>query len=375
MINCNPVRVDTDGCDAVSAVLRSGVVARGPSITALEESFSQVTGVENAVAVANGTVALLLGGMVTGLSAGDTVLVPAFSFASTANAFLSLGCKVVPVDVSAKSFNVDNNALNMAISRYPEARALVIVDLFGNTEGTDEAISTARQHGMVVIEDAAQALGVHDATGKPIGRRADVTTFSLYATKNVFAGEGGVVVSPSREITDRVRALADHQTVEVDGRRLIGLNYRMNELGAALAVSQMPKLAAYVQCRRDRAGHLADACAAAWHHNVVVPAEAAKLDGQDAPRHVFHQFTVLASDAATREALQERLHQCDVETRRFYPYALSALAGMTEAPVPVAEDLATRCFSLPIAHSLTDIEFAAVLDAIKAAGPLESEEV
>ena len=314
MINCNPVRVDTDGCDAVSAVLRSGVVARGPSITALEESFSQVTGVENAVAVANGTVALLLGGMVTGLSAGDTVLVPAFSFASTANAFLSLGCKVVPVDVSAKSFNVDNNALNMAISRYPEARALVIVDLFGNTEGTDEAISTSAttRHGRHRGAPRRPSAST-DATGKPIGRRADVTTFSLYATKNVFAGEGGVVVSPSREITDRVRALADHQTVEVDGRRLIGLNYRMNELGATLAVSQMPKLAAYVQCRRDRAGHLADACAAAWHHNVVVPAEAAKLDGQDAPRHVFHQFTVLASDAATREALQERLHQCDVE--------------------------------------------------------------
>ena len=86
-------------------------MARGPSIAALEESFSQVTGVENAVAVANGTVALLLGGMVTGLSAGDTVLVAAFSFGSTANAFLALGCRVVPIDVSAKSYNIDESAL------------------------------------------------------------------------------------------------------------------------------------------------------------------------------------------------------------------------------------------------------------------------
>jgi dTDP-4-amino-4,6-dideoxygalactose transaminase len=368
MINCNPVRVDTDGLEAVSAALRSGIVARGPSIAALEESFSQVTCVENAVAVANGTIALLLGGMVTGLTAGDTVLVAAFSFASTANAFLALGCRVVPIDVSAKSYNIDESALVTTIRRYPEARALVVVDLFGNTEGTDGAISAARRHGLVIIEDAAQALGAHDAAGEPIGRRADVTTFSLYATKNVFGGEGGVVVSPTTEIADRVRALADHQAIEVDGRRLIGLNYRMNELGAALAVSQMPKLAAFVKCRRDRARQLADVCATAWQHDVLVPAEATRLDDQDAPRHVFHQFTVLASDAATRETLQERLRQRDVETRRFYPYALSALPGVTGARVPVAEDLATRCFSLPIAHSLTDIEFAAVLDAIEAVG-------
>ena len=176
------------------------------------------------------------------------------------------------------------------------------------------------------------------------------------------------MVSPSTEITDRVRALADHQTVDIGGRTLVGLNYRMNELGAALAVSQMPKLAAFVQLRRDRARQLADTCATAWQHDVLVPAEAARLDDQDAPRHVFHQFTVLAPDEATRETLQKRLSQLNVETRRFYPYSLSALPGVTGAATPVAEDLATRCFSLPIAHSLTDIEFAAVLDAIEAAG-------
>ena len=119
MINCNPVRVDGDGLDAVGAAMRSGIVARGPSISALEKSFSQFTRVENAAAVANGTVAVLLAGMVTGLSAGDIVLVSGFSFASTANAFLALGCRVVPVDVSARSYNIDEGALERRSASTP----------------------------------------------------------------------------------------------------------------------------------------------------------------------------------------------------------------------------------------------------------------
>ncbi|MGA2527529.1 MAG: aminotransferase class I/II-fold pyridoxal phosphate-dependent enzyme [Acidimicrobiales bacterium] len=368
MINSNPVRVSASGLDAVAATLKSGVVARGPCITALEQSFLAVTRAENAVAVANGTVALVLAGMATGIAPDDTVLVSGFSFASTANAFLALGCRVVAVDISPDSYNIDDSALADAIRRYPQARALVVVDLFGNTAGTDEAIATARQHGLVVIEDAAQAVGAHDSVGEPIGRRADVTTFSLYATKNVFAGEGGVVVSPNTQITDRVRALADHQTIEVDGRRLIGLNYRMNELGAALALTQMPMLAEFTQRRRDRARQLADACIEAWPNSVTVPPEASRLDDQISPRHVFHQFTVSAYDEAMRGTLQDRLRQHDVETRRFYPYALSSLPGMAASPTPLAEDLATRCFSLPIAHALTEEEFGVVLEAVRNSG-------
>ena len=201
------------------------------------------------------------------------------SFASTANAFWPFDVALWRWTSVLSRTTSMTSALVEAIHSFPEARALVVVDLFGNTAGTDEAIATARQHGMVVIEDAAQAIGAHSTTGEPIGRRADVTTFSLYTTKNVFAGEGGVVVSPSKEIADRIRALSDHQTIEVDGRRLIGLNYRMNELGAALSLTQMPSLAEFVQCRHERAGQLADACAEAWTDTVRIPNEAAELEG------------------------------------------------------------------------------------------------
>ena len=368
MISCNPVRIDEDGRSAVASVLDSGLVARGPSLARLEESFRGMTGAEHAVPVANGTAALLLAGMAIGLHAGDTVLVPALSFAATANAFLALGCQVVAVDVGLRSHNVDAGALGAALDAYPGARALVVVDLFGSTVGTDAAISLARRRGLAVIEDAAQAVGAHTEDGAPIGRRSDATTFSLYATKNVFAGEGGVVVSPHGDVARRVRSLSDHETVELNGRRLVGLNYRMNELGAALAVSQMPKLASFVRLRRERARRLADACRTSWQGRVAVPEEAWHADDLDAPRHVFHQFTVQASDEATRASLQERLRVAGVETRRFYPYTLASLPGVTASHVPTGERAASCCFSLPIAHLLTDAEFEGVLAAVGACG-------
>ena len=254
MVPCNPVRIDEDGLHTIESALRSGVIAQGPNIDGLEASFREMTGVDHAVAVANGTLALVLAGMAIGTSAGDTVLVSGFSFEATANAFLALGCSVVPVDVSPLTYNLAEEPLHRVIHEHPEASVLVIVDLFGNTASTDSAIAMAREHGLLVVEDAAQAVGAYTAAGEPIGARADATTFSLYATKNVFAGEGGIVATPRADVAQHVRALANHRSIQLGDRRLFGLNYRMNEMGAALAATQMPKLSAYV-CRRRRHAH------------------------------------------------------------------------------------------------------------------------
>lgn len=195
IIRCNPVRVDDTAVAAVTSVLESGMVARGPRLAALEARFSQMTRADHAVAVANGTIALWLAGLATGLGAGDVVLASAFSFAATANAFLALGCRVVPVDITTDTFNIDGSTLAEALAKYPDPRALVVVDLFGNTAGTDAAIQMARERGLTTIEDAAQAVGAHDASGAPIGTRADVTTFSLYATKTIHGRRRSVHLS------------------------------------------------------------------------------------------------------------------------------------------------------------------------------------
>ncbi len=367
IIRFNPVRVEDTAVTAVSSVLASGVVARGPQLAALEARFSQITRADHAVAVANGTIALWLAGMVTGLGVEDVVLASAFSFAATANAFLALGCRVVPIDITTDTFNIDGSTLAEALANYPDARALVVVDIFGNTAGTDAAIRVARDHDLVIIEDAAQAVGAHDASGAPIGTRADVTTFSLYATKTIFAGEGGVFVSPDETIANRVRRLINHESIELNARTIYGLNQHMGELGAALALSQLPSLSSRIKLRRYRAHRLAVACSKAWPDVVSVPSEALDLRDEERPTHVFHQFTVVASSAAMRERLQESLSQRGIETRRFYPYALTALRGVEQVSARTAEDVATRCFSLPIADSLTDAEFERVVAAVTTA--------
>ena len=362
----SPVITDED-IDAVVAVLRGGVLANGPEGAALESEFAEYVGAPHAISVASGTAALVLAGAALGLGAGDTVLVAGFSFAASANAFLSLGCTVVPVDVDAQNMNIDAARLEQTLARHPAARAVVVVDLYGSTAGTDDALAVARQSGVPVVEDAAQAHGAHDAQGRCVGTRADVTTFSLYATKNMAAGEGGLVTTPSADVDAAVRLLRNHGSRETYRHEAVGLNHRITEMAAALARRQLTRLDDSNQVRRGRARQLSTWCREAWGEAVVVPI----LDDGERPTHVFHQFTVRFPSQASRDTVADALRADGIDVRQFYPYTIGDLPGVAAAgELPVASALRDTVLSLPVHPGLTDDQLEHLRAAIAATGPL-----
>ena len=349
---------------AVVRVLESGVLANGPEAAALEAEFAAWCGVPHAVAVSSGTAALVLAGQALGLSRGDVVLVAGFTFAATANAFLSLGCRVVPVDVDPLTFNVDPADLAAAADEHP-AVAAVVVDLYGGTGGTDAAIDAARATGLAVIEDAAQAHGSRDRWGRRVGGRADATTFSLYATKNLAAGEGGLVTTPDPAVAERIRLLRSHGALEQYRHETVGLNHRLPEVAAALARVRLGRLEAGNAVRRRRAGQLARWCREAWGEELAVPPEA-EAETTGPPAHVFHQFTVRFSDPERRDEVARRLRAEGVDARCFYPYMIGELPGVQRRPTPVAQRLRDTVLSLPVHPGLDEEQWERLRRAVLA---------
>lgn len=354
--------VDQGDIEAVVAVLRSGVLANGPQAGALEEEFASYVGADHVVALASGTAALVLAGQALGLGRGDAVLVSGFTFAASANAFLSLGCDVVPVDVDRRTMNLDARSLAAAIARTPRARAVVVVDLFGSTVGTDAAIALARAHGLDVIEDAAQAHGarIGGAGGPRVGSRADVTTFSLYATKNMASGEGGLATTPHTHLAEALRRLRNHGGTEQYRHEVVGLNHRITEVSAALAQRQLERLDDANRQRKESARRLAEWCLDAWGEDVTVPAEAAGGD----ERHVFHQFTVQFRNAEVRDLVAAHLRAAGVDARQFYPYTVRELPGVRPDDTPVADSLRDTVLSLPVHPGLDAGQLACMQAAI-----------
>ena len=347
--------IDEGDIEAVGAVLRSGVLAGGPVAASLEREFAAYCGARNAVALSSGTAALVLAGQALGLGRGDTVLVAGFTFAASANAFLSLGCDVVPVDVDAGTMNIDEIAFSAALVDHPQAEAVVVVDLFGSTAGTGAVIDAARRAGLAVIEDAAQAHGAAvEGGGGLVGSRADATTFSLYATKNMAAGEGGLLTTGRDNVAASVRRLRNHGSVEQYHHEVVGLNHRLPEMAAALARRQLARLDQANARRRSNARALAEWCSQAWGSDVVIPPQAWTGD----PHHVFHQFTVRFPTSGCRDAVAAQLRQAGVDVRRFYPYTVAELPGVTVRRAPTAAALRDTVLSLPVHPGLTASQLA-----------------
>jgi dTDP-4-amino-4,6-dideoxygalactose transaminase len=342
---------------AVVDVAESGQWTNGPQGRHLEAEFAAYCAAPHCIGVSSGTAALVLVGEALGLSPGDRVLVPGFTFAATANAFLSLGCRVECVDVDPVTFNLDATHLNRALSE--PAAAVVVVDLYGNCAGTDEIIAIAERAGARVIEDAAQAHGAIDEQLQMVGARegVDATTFSLYATKNLAGGEGGLITTSSAELTDRLLELRSHGAAETYVHRSIGLNHRLTEFAAAIVRVQLRDLDADNDIRRAHASRLDDWCQQAWGSAVRIP--------QRAPAaHVLHQYTVVFDSRERRDGIAQGLRELGVDARLFYPYIVAELPGVQPADLPVAKSLRDTVLSLPVHPRLDEGQLDVLRDAI-----------
>jgi dTDP-4-amino-4,6-dideoxygalactose transaminase len=341
--------------EAVLAVLASGQLANGPVTRELEAAFAaQVSRTREAVAVSSGTAALHLALLAHGAGPGDEVITTAFSFQATANMVLATGARPVFVDVREDG-NIDASKVEAAVT--PRTKALLPVHLYGRICDMAALCAIAERHGLALIEDAAQAHGA--AAG---GRRAGsfgTGCFSLYATKNLTAGEGGVVTTDDPALAQHLRRLRSHGEDDRYESVELGYNYRMPETSAAIALAQLPRLE--------------ELAAARWTHaeTLSLGLKGVGLPPRPEPagEHVWHQYTIRVPQG--RDALRAHLREKGIESAVYYPKTLPGQKlyrdlGYDEAAYPVARQLADEVLSLPMHPGLSEDDLARIIDAVNA---------
>lgn len=341
---------------AVDAVLRSGMVAQGPEVKAFEEEFSAhfLEG-RPAVAVNSGTAGLHLGLLAVGVGAGDEVIVPSFTFAATGNSVALTGATPVFADIELDTFSIDPAAVEAAIT--PRTKGILPVHLYGHPARMRELAAIAAKHGIALYEDAAQAHGA-SLDGTPVGTFGEFAMFSLYPTKNMTSGEGGMVSAATPELARMLRLLRNQGMERQYENEIVGFNARMTDIHAAIGRVQLTKVDGWTATRQANAAFLD-----ANLRGVIVPPVA------DGAVHVYHQYTIRVTDDRDGfvKALREE-HQ--VGSGVYYPIPNHRLPSLAPyAPgleLPVTEQAAREVVSLPVHPSLSQADLERIVSAVNA---------
>ena len=340
---------------AVTEVLSSGMIAQGRKVAELEEQWAEFVGVRHAIAMANGTLALMSIFSGIGLEPGDEVITVSHTFAATANAILSTGATPVFVDIEPDTYLIDAKRIEAAIT--PRTRAICPVHLFGLVADMDMIQAIADRHGLAVIEDACQA---HGATFR--GRKAGSFghgAFSLYATKNMTTAEGGFVTTNDDKLADWLRLYRNQGMRSRYQFEMLGYNFRLTDLAAAVGLAQFAKLERNSARRQAIAARYDEAFGELPIRLPITP---------DGRTHVFHQYTIEVGEA--RDAIVADLRAAGVGADIYYPIPVHRQAYIMErglyADLPVTDNAAARTLALPMFPGLTDAEQGQVIDATRA---------
>ncbi|MGV2983051.1 DegT/DnrJ/EryC1/StrS family aminotransferase [Microbacterium sp. AGC85] len=340
--------------EAVDRVLRSGMVAQGPEVAAFEQEFSAhfVPG-RPSVAVNSGTAGLHLGLLAAGVGPGDEVIVPSFTFAATGNSVALTGATPVFVDIEPDTFSLDPEAVAAAIT--PKTKGILPVHLYGHPARMRELEVLAAARGVALYEDAAQAHGAA-LDGRPVGSFGEFAMFSLYPTKNMTSGEGGMVTAASEEIARRLRLLRNQGMEKQYENELVGFNARMTDIHAAIGRVQLTKVDAWTKTRQANAAFLD-----ANLHGVVTPPVV------EGAVHVYHQYTVRVPedrDGFVRALKEEH----NVGAGVYYPIPNHRLPSLAPyAPgldLPETERAAREVASLPVHPSLSQDDLERIATAV-----------
>lgn len=342
---------------AIDEVLESQHFILGPQVKALEEELARFSGAKFGVGVASGTDALILALHVCGLKPGDEVIVPAFSYIATADSVSLLGGVPVFVDINPDTFNLDAAQIETKIT--PRTRAIIPVHLYGQPSDLDAISEIGRRHGVVLIEDCAQAIGA-TYKGRKVGSIGDLGCLSFFPTKNLGGyGDGGMILSPSEDYARQARSLRTHGTVKhkyTSERQ--GFNSRLDEIQAAILRVKLRHLDRWTAARQSNAARY-DALLGNMR-GVQIPRA---LPGV-AP--VYHQYTIRVQD---RDRVQKRLGEMGISATVYYPVPLHlqpmyASLGYRRGSLPNAERAAEEVLSLPIYPQLTPAQIARVAEAL-----------
>ena len=337
---------------AVDAVLRSGGLAQGPEVAAFETEFSPWVAGRECVAVNSGTSALHMALLALGIGENDEVIVPSFTFAATANAVALTGAIPVFVDIEPDSFCISPDAIAAAVTG--ATRAIMPVHLYGHPAAMDRIMPIARQHGLQVVEDAAQAHGA-SLWEIPVGSFGDAGAFSFYPTKNMTSGEGGMVSTAVPEVARQVRLLRNQGMEQRYRNEVIGFNVRMTDVHAAIGRVQLRKLRDWTTKRQANAAYLTSAL-----ENVVTP------DVAPGATHVFHQYTIRIQDH-DQQAFADALATRGVGSGVYYPTPVHRLPSFDlDLELPETQRAAREVISLPVHPALTEEQLATIVLAVNA---------
>ncbi len=346
--------------EAVRQAVRSGFISsKGPFVGRFEEGFARYIGVGHGVAVSSGTAALHLAMVALGIGPGDEVIVPDLTMIAVANSVTYTGARPVPVDAERETWNLDPDLVEAAVT--PRTRAIIAVHTYGHPVRMDRLMEVARDRRLRVVEDAAEAIG-SEYRGVRVGGLGDLGCFSFYANKVITTGEGGMVVANDASLAARVRSLADQGfgARERFRHEVVGFNYRLTNLQAALGFAQLERVEELVEARRRNAsryeGQLADIA------DLVRPPQAAWA------KNVYWMYSVLLRAERRSEIARRLLEEFGIETRPFFvPISEQPVYhGLPPGgPTPIAAELSRRGLNLPSGSGLRAEEIQYVAAALE----------
>jgi dTDP-4-amino-4,6-dideoxygalactose transaminase len=356
--------IRADVLAAVADVLDGMRLTLGPNVAAFEEEFARYCGASHCIGVGSGTEALFLALRAAGVGPGDEVIVPGHTFIATAEAVSLAGATPVIVDVEPVSRCLNPALIESAINA--RTRAIIPVHMHGQMADMDAIMPIARRHGLIVIEDAAQAHGA-ELLGRRAGTMGDLGCFSFYCSKNLGAyGEAGAITTSNDEFAARLRLLRSHGDAGRYEHIALGTNSRLDELQAAILRVKLPHLDAWNAARAAHAARLAARLTESLRDLDLELPEVAP-----GRVHIFHHFAILTSE---RDALRQRLAELGVMTGIHYPQPLHLHTpyrelGYRAGDLPVSERITSSVLSLPMYAELSDAQVSRIADAVQQAAP------
>lgn len=353
---------------AFERVMRSGHYIQGPEVEGFEKECADYLKVREAIGVSSGTDALIVALMALDIGPGDEVICPTFTFFATAGSIWRVGAKPVFVDCDPVTFNMDPNDVARKINS--KTKAIIPVHLFGQSADLDSILALAKKHSLFVIEDAAQAIGAH-YQNRPVGGFGDIGCFSFFPAKNLGAyGDAGLVTTQDPKLGQKIRMLRTHGGLNKYEHPLVGGNFRLDALQAALLRVRLPHLENYTQARQHNAER--------YTQKLSQMAQGGKKNGQ-APlilpksvttRHVYNQYVVRIKNGR-RDALQNFLREQHIDTAVYYPLCLHQQEcfrslNYRAEDFPVSQQLSREVLALPIYAELRESELNQVVEKITA---------
>ena len=367
------ITVPEQDVQAVLDCLESGWLTMGPRTKAFEDALADFVGTPHAVTVSSGTAALHLACLAAGIGAGDEVIVPAFTFVASASAARYVGAEPVLCDVrSPHDFNIDPADVARRIT--PRTRAVVAVHFCGYPADVAALRALCDEHGLVLIEDCAQAIGARvDDSGRQVGTVGELGAFSFFSKKQLCVGEGGMVTSADEQLAERVRLFRSHAMTSSTWDRHrghdpaydvvdIGFNYRLDEPRAALGLSRLARLAESIEARR--------ASVRAYRERLAeIPGIELPFTDAAVERSSHFAFPVLLADRQTRDRFRDELKAGGIQTT-WYPALHTFTESRRYAPtdgLAQATETAERHCALPLSSSMTESEVDTVVEVVRAA--------